>query len=259
MASIQDLDADRVQACLKLGGDRIRLLDETQIYPAIWRAGYQAQSEKGAKSDQRNATLALILDKVCAAGLNPLSDSQLALAPYVVDWANDRPPWAALELLVEREAFRTPSGGGWVHALCQNGSFNLRAILRCLEARGLPSIGPGGQAFWKHRDQCGLTPIELLWVDGGWEDRGARAYGTMKPPGEVAVEITAWCADCGMDPFDDTPALIGGMLGVLDTPAFQPATSRGMLLELIASWRRNRLSGWVNSRPPSEESGQRSL
>lgn len=257
IASIQALDVEKVQACLELGGERISRLDETHVYPAIWRAAHQAPGQDTEGRCERNETVAVILDKVCAAGLNPLSDNQLALAPYVVDWSNYRPPWSGLEHLVEREGFRTPAGGGWLHALCQNGSFNLRAILRCLVARGFPAIGQGGQSFWTDRDQNGLTPIELLWVDGGWEDRGARAHETMKPPGEVAVEITAWCADCGMNPFLDTPLLIDGMLGVLPTQAFQPATSRGMLLELVALWRRNRLSGYVGSkRRPDDHQGR---
>lgn len=102
IASIQALDVEKVQACLELGGERISRLDETHVYPAIWRAAHQAPGQDTEGRCQRNEIVAVILDKVCAAGLNPLSDNQLALASYVVDWSNYRPPWSGL----------TPGGAG---------------------------------------------------------------------------------------------------------------------------------------------------
>ena len=245
MLAIQALDVPGVTRALVMSR-KTGLWDEEDVFGQLWRSAHREGAHSQIDRNTRDRAAADILHAICDAGFNPLLDNQMALAPYVSDWATEKGAWKNLEALVNENGFKTPAGGGWLHALCENGAFNLRAIHKAAEQRGYPNTSLSGSAdFWTKQDNNGLTPLEVFWWHGGWEERGTRACGIGMPPGEAAVLITQWCKSCGMNPEQHAPRLTEGMRHALDSSALQTETSQNQLLRLLAQWRRERLSSLI--------------
>ena len=253
LAAINTLDEALVMEELAKG--RVTtLFEETEVYSQLWRAAHHDGTNAKLPPKARETAAAAILRMLCESGINPLIDTQMALSPYIVDWARQLGAWKDLELLVNQNSFTTTNGGGWIHALCENGAFNLRAIITWLERAGYPGKDNGkGAELWSRKDREGLSPLEVLWIRGGWADRGSRPCGTGQPPGDEAIAITQWCKENGMDPEKHTPQLTFGMRSAMDTPAFNaPNGVHCRLQQMLAQWQRERLMKTLTRMPADQ-------
>lgn len=201
--SIRALDCEGLVKILTPHPLQYSWLQESDIFHSLWQAshngvGHEAQYD----TQQRRKRVKIILRQLLSSGINPLNVPHFGGMPYVANWSMHHAGWGELAKLCHQHDMKTPKGGNFLHALCEQGLSAVKMIQRYMTAFGYPQAPDNPHSPWLELDQHGQTPCHVLWQIPHlriWDNSGDL---------QAALQFTQWCVNQGVNPVARYPSLL---------------------------------------------------